>query len=237
MTHEIQLLAGTAAGLAFFHTILGPDHYLPFIVMSKSGKWSLAKTTFITFLCGIGHVFSSIILGTIGIALGIAVGKLEAFESFRGGLAGWSLLAFGLVYFVWGVHRAIRNKPHSHIHAHSDSVAHKHTHVHTKEHTHAHVEESKKSMTPWVLFTIFVFGPCEPLIPILMYPAAKNNTAAIVLVAGIFATITISTMLGVVLVSTFGLNLLPLSKLERYSHALAGAAVFICGFAIQFLGL
>lgn len=88
-----------------------------------------------------------------------------------------------------------------------------------------------------MLCTIFVFGPCEPLIPILMYPAAKNNTAGIILVAVLFSTVTITTMLGVVLVSTFGLNLLPLSKLERYSHALAGAAIFLCGVAIQFLGL
>ena len=70
-----------------------------------------------------------------------------------------------------------------------------------------------------------------------MYPAAKSNIAAVVLVAGVFSAVTIGTMLGVVLVSTFGINLLPLSKMERYSHAMAGAAVFMCGFAIQFLGL
>ncbi|HOD34406.1 MAG TPA: hypothetical protein PLR20_01590 [Syntrophales bacterium] len=28
--------------------------------------------------------------------------------------------------------------------------------------------------TPWVLFTIFVLGPSEPLIPVLMFPAARN---------------------------------------------------------------
>jgi len=27
----------------------------------------------------------------------------------------------------------------------------------------------------WALFLIFVFGPCEPLIPLIMYPAAKLN--------------------------------------------------------------
>ena len=75
------------------------------------------------------------------------------------------------------------------------------------------------------------------LYEVITYPAAKNNTAAIVLVAGVFALATIGTMMAIVLVSTFGLNLLPMSKLERYSHALAGAAIFMCGFAIQFLGL
>jgi hypothetical protein len=28
-----------------------------------------------------------------------------------------------------------------------------------------------------------------------------------------------------------------LSKLERYSHALAGVSIFLCGVCIQFLGL
>ena len=38
-----------------------------------------------------------------------------------------------------------------------------------------------------ILFTIFVFGPCEPLIPILMYPAAKSSVAGMLLVAGVFS--------------------------------------------------
>jgi sulfite exporter TauE/SafE len=205
--------------------------------MAKSGKWPFVKTALVTVLCGLGHVLSSVLLGSVGIALGIAVNRLEAFESIRGSIAGWALIAFGLVYFIWGVRRAVRNKPHVHIHSHDGQTTHRHKHVHTHEHAHPHIGENKKNITPWVLFTIFVFGPCEPLIPILMYPAAKSNTAAVILVAAIFSTVTIATMLGVVLVSTFGLNLLPLSKLERYSHALAGAAIFLCGMAIQFLGL
>lgn len=92
-------------------------------------------------------------------------------------------------------------------------------------------------MTPWVLFTIFVLGPCEPLIPILMYPAAKENFGGVLLVTLIFGTVTISTMLGIVVASTWGLKRLPLKKMERYAHALAGGSICLCGMAIQFLGL
>ena len=237
MSYELSVLVFAAASIGFFHTLFGPDHYLPFIVMSRSGKWSLRKTTFITFLCGIGHVLSSILLGIIGVAFGIAVTKLEALESFRGNLAAWGLIAFGLVYFVWGVRRAWRNKPHKHLHLHSDVINHEHTHVHTDEHTHAHVEKSNKNITPWVLFTIFVFGPCEPLIPLLMYPAAKNSLFGLVLVTAIFGAVTIVTMLSVVLISTFGISFVPVAKLERYTHALAGATIFLCGISMQFLGL
>ncbi len=76
MTKEIYILILTAASIGFFHTLFGPDHYLPFIVIPRAKKWSTSKTMFITFLCGIGHVGSSIILGLIGVSLGIAIKKL-----------------------------------------------------------------------------------------------------------------------------------------------------------------
>lgn len=234
MTNEIFILSITAASIGFFHTLFGPDHYLPFIVMSKARNWSLSKTTFITFLCGIGHILSSILLGILGIALGIAVTKLEGIESVRGSIAAWLLIAFGLVYFVWGLKKAIRNKSHEHIHSHEYGTAHKHSHTHAKEHMHIH---GKTNITPWILFTIFVFGPCEPLIPILMYPAAKENLIGITLVTAIFGAVTLTTMLSIVLISSFGISFMPLGKLERYSHALAGAVICISGMTIQFLGL
>jgi sulfite exporter TauE/SafE len=237
MPQGLPILCVTAASIGLLHTLLGPDHYLPFIVMARARGWSTVKTAWITVLCGIGHIAGSILLGTIGIALGIGVTRLESFEAVRGGLAAWLLIAFGLVYFAWGIRRAIKNRPHVHNHVHAGGMEHTHSHTHTNEHAHAHEKEGKAGITPWVLFTIFVLGPCEPLIPLLMYPAAKSSTMGVVLVAGIFGGVTVATMLGVVLLSTAGINLLPFRRVERYSHALAGGAVFLCGAAIQFLGL
>ena len=237
MSNELLILIIAAASIGFFHTLLGPDHYLPFIVMSRSRNWSLRKTSLVTVICGIGHVLSSVLLGIIGIALGIAVSKLEAIESFRGSIAAWVLIAFGLVYFIWGMRRALRSKPHEHLHKHEDGFSHMHTHNHTEVHMHVHRKKGTRNITPWVLFTIFVFGPCEPLIPLLMYPAAKNSLLGVVLVTGLFSATTILTMLGIVLISTFGFNLIPMNRLERYTHAIAGATICLCGVSIQFLGL
>jgi len=160
MNSGIIILCGTAAALGFVHTLLGPDHYLPFIVMNRARKWSAAKTAWITFACGVGHVLSSVVLGLIGIAFGVAVMKLEAFEAFRGNLAAWALIGFGFAYAGWGIHRGVRNRPHTHLHLKGD---------------HSHESAVKANITPWILFTIFVLGPCEPLIPLLMYPAAKES--------------------------------------------------------------
>lgn len=245
MTRELTILLATAASIGFVHTILGPDHYVPFIVMAKAGKWSNAKTMFTTFLCGVGHVGSSVVLGLLGIALGLALHKLEFIESFRGNVAAWALISFGLVYFAWGVQRAVRNKPHTHIHPHADGSLHTHEHTHTNEHAHvhssasehAHGHSSSISLTPWVLFTIFVLGPCEPLIPLLMYPAANNNMVQVFMVSGLFGIVTVVTMMSVVYLSILGLKLVPEKGAERYIHAIAGGAILLSGLAIQFLGL
>lgn len=235
MNNEIYILSLTAASIGFIHTLIGPDHYLPFIMMAKAGKWTKIKTFWVTIFCGIGHVLSSVVLGFIGIAAGIALDKLELIEGTRGEIAGWALIAFGFAYMIWGIKKAYKNRPHSHIHVESDGTYHTHTHQHHGE--HVHMKEQKKSLTPWILFLVFVLGPCEPLIPLLMFPAAQESIAGLWIVTAIFGITTIGTMLGIVMVSLWGINFLPLGKLERFTHALAGFAIFASGLAINLLGL
>ena len=237
MTEELLVLAGTAASIGFVHTLLGPDHYLPFIAMSKARGWSGCRTAAITFLCGLGHVLGSVILGLAGVFLGIVVFKLESIEAFRGDLAGWLLIAFGVAYMLWGIRRAVRSRPHEHAHSHDSGAAHSHSHSHLGGHSHVHDAADAANLTPWVLFTIFVLGPCEPLIPLIMYPAAKSNVAAVLAVAAVFGVVTISTMLACVMVSYFGLSKLAFPGVARYAHAMAGFTILLCGGSIKFLGL
>ncbi|NIM04040.1 MAG: hypothetical protein GTN69_00100 [Armatimonadetes bacterium] len=237
MTAELSALVITAASIGFLHTLLGPDHYLPFIMLSWARKWSALKTAVITFLCGLGHIGSSVILGLIGVLLGIGVKKLEIVESTRGDIAAWLLIAFGLVYLVWGLRRAYRKESHEHSHIHIGGEAHYHPHDHHAEHAHVHDHQTTQNLAPWALFIIFVFGPCEPLIPILMYPAAKNSLLGLVLVTSVFGMTTISTMLGAVMLARAGVSFAKFNKLQRFTHALAGATICLCGLAIQFLGL
>ena len=238
MTRELSLLLITTVSVAFIHTLTGPDHYLPFIVIAKAKKWSITKTAWFTALCGVGHVGSSVILGFIGIALGIAVGKLELFEGVRGSIVTYLFTAFGLVYFVWGIRRAIRNKPHKHLHFHNDGNPHLHEHTHNEEHLHVHEpKDMKTNLTPLILFTIFIFGPCEPLIQLVMFPASKHNYGELIIVTVIFSTITILTMLTLVLITSYGIKLLPMKAMEKYSNALAGGTILLCGLGMLFFGL
>lgn len=236
MTQELDILIATSATVAFLHTLFGPDHYLPFIAMGKARRWSMVRTSLITLLAGTGHVLGSVVLGMIGVAAGLGIQKVTRVESVRGSLAGWLFIAFGLVYMVWGLRRAWKNKPHSHRHFHLDGTEHTHEHNHHDGHAHVHDAEEKKNITPWVLFVIFVLGPCEPLIPIVMYPAAKGNWSELIITVLVFGVVTIITMLALVLGTLFGLNLMPLGKMERYMHALAGGTILFSGISIVFLG-
>jgi sulfite exporter TauE/SafE len=236
MGDSITLLSVTAISIGFIHTLLGPDHYLPFIVLSEAKKWTVRKTMFITFFCGIGHVFSSVILGLVGIAVGISVNKLVAIESFRGNIAAWLFIAFGLVYMVISIRNLIKKRKHSHAHFHLGAEKHVHEHDHHNEHTHIHENDIVKT-TPWILFLIFVFGPCEPLIPIVMYPAAANNIAGAIIVSLLFSVVTIGTMMSIVLAFKLGFNRINLKPVEKYSNLIAGSMIFLSGIAIQFLGL
>jgi hypothetical protein len=70
-----------------------------------------------------------------------------------------------------------------------------------------------------------------------MYPAAKDSIPGLVLVTSVFGLVTIATMLFMVMIAKAGVSLVKLSHLQRYSHVIAGAAILLCGLAIQIFGL
>jgi len=234
---EAQILLLAAASIAFLHTVLGPDHYVVFAAMGKARRWTLAKTLRITLYCGAGHVLSSVVIGIVGLLIGAQVASLVEIESTRGNFAAWGLLAFGLMYFAWGMRQAGQKHRHSHTHAHGD-VVHAHEHDHHDEHRHVHDEHTHRAITPWALFVIFVFGPCEALIPLFLYPAAQQSTGLVVWIALVFGTVTVATMLVLVAITSIGLEKLRIPAFTgRYVHAVAGATIALCGGAITFAGL
>lgn len=235
--NEAQILLLTAASIAFLHTILGPDHYVVFTAMGKARGWSLSRTLKVTLFCGIGHVLGSVMIGAIGLLLGAQLASLMEIESVRGNLAGWALLAFGLMYFAWGLRKAGRDRSHSHVHAHG-ALVHDHEHDHHEEHIHVHDQSCKDAITPWAIFIILILGPCEALIPLFMYPAAQQSAGLAMSVAVVFGGVTLLTMLAAVTVTSIGLDKLNVPPAgRRYSHAIAGMSIALCGAAISFIGV
>ena len=159
MTSELTLLLGTAGTLGVIHTLLGPDHYIPFTAMARARQWSMRRTLSWTLLSGLGHVASSIVIGLAGLVFGVEVLRLTKLESLRGNLAGWLLLGFGLAYMLWGIRRAMRAQSEQIVHAHLSESEADHSRNPHDHGLHTHVHGDRSNITPWVLFTILVFGP------------------------------------------------------------------------------
>ncbi len=206
----------SAVIIGFLHTVTGPDHYLPFVALARARRWTSLKLALITAICGVGHVLSSVIIGLSGILLGMGINRITAIEGKRGDIAAWLLFGFGIAYMLWGLRQAWK-----------------------KRHPHFHEEEEKptKSTTFWTLFIIFVLGPCEPLIPLIMYPAAKGDYHVVFLIGLLFGLITVATMLSVVLLLYKGFQLVRLGELERFTHAIAGFIIVLSASSVLFLGL
>lgn len=217
MEQGILYLALAAIGLGAFHTVIGPDHYLPFVAMAQTRNWTRAKTIWVVGICGIGHVLSTIVLGAVFISIGYAADNFMFFESQRGGIASWLLFTAGIVYTIWALVKLIVGK----------------------ESHHSHIIESneaKKTITFWVLFTIFIFGPCESLAG-LLYTASVHSVSSIVLVSTLFAIATVGVMIIMTLLMLKGISFIKIHKLEKYQHIVAGVTLALCGGAIIFLGL
>ncbi|MFK7888438.1 MAG: hypothetical protein AB8G16_16370 [Gammaproteobacteria bacterium] len=205
LTGDVQLLLLTALSIGVVHTLIGPDHYVPFVALARQRGWTLRRTLGVTTLCGAGHCASSVAIGTLGIALGTGLTKLESLESARGDIAAWLLLGFGLALLARSMQRRKRR----------------------------HHDDMKLEPTLFAsLFVIFVLGPCEALIPLLMFPAATANTPAILAVTLVFCTATLITMLVCVGGTLRALPPVFSEHLSTFGGHVTGAAIALCGAAM-----
>lgn len=229
---ELLVLALT---LGFVHTFLGPDHYVPFIVISRARKWSLKKTMWVTFIGGVGHILGSVVLGFVGVAIGLSITRIETIESFRGDIAAWLLMIFGVAYSIYDIFKLFGNGAHSHLPTFllpKSIRPYRHLPISEEEAQ----EEKETNITPWILFLIFVFGPCEVLIPQLIYPAAKHDFFGVAAIATVFGLATVGTMLLTVWLGYKGISLFRLKKGEKLFHLIAGLIILFMGLGILFLG-
>lgn len=249
MNPELAVLVGTAATLGVTHTALGLDHTLPFILLGRARAWSLSKTLAVSCVCGLAHVTSSVVVGLVGVTLGVALSSLEWFEEVRGYWVAWALVAFGLWYALSAIVNLRRDSPHRHVHVGKDGRIGRHLHDH--DHSHSHNAPHETLATPseglgaalrrsrWAasLFIVFLLGPCEALLPLMTAPSLSADVTASLIVAAVFGTATLLTMLSLVTAGWLGLKGMWLARLEPHLNWISGLAIASSGLAILFLGL
>lgn len=194
---------------------LAPDHWVPFAALARAQNWPAGRTARITVLCGFGHVTVSVLLGLLGLVFGRQM--LEAFGQRMESLAGVLLVAFGLVYAVWGLRRAAGRHFHGHSHVHYD-------HVH-----------DPGAMTARGLFLLFCADPCVAVVP-LLFAAAPLGTLQTVGLVVLYELATIVTMVALVLPARAGAQLLRGAWFGRYGDATAGGLIVVTGIVVGALG-
>jgi ABC-type nickel/cobalt efflux system permease component RcnA len=204
------------------------------VAIARASGWSRSRAIVATALCGIAHVAASVLLGRAGVIIGVGIARAEQLEQGRGSAAALLMIAFGIAYAGWGIRQAIKRRHGIAAHSHDG-----HVHIHcagVRPHRHG---EMDRGSTPafWALLTLFILGPCEPLIPLLMLPASRGEWSSGILVALVFGAATVTTMVGMVVLGLAGLERIRLGSLERWSHALAGGIVAASGLCVVALGL
>ena len=205
----MELLLFSALTIGLLHA-LAPDHWIPFVALAKAQQWSKWKTTYSVFLAGLGHVSSSVVIGLIGIAIGIATEHVTGWETLRGNVASLLLIGFGLAYMIYGLKQL------------------------GKKHTHR--DNSAKSVSYWTLFILIIFGPCEPLIP-LLFASSAYGWFNVVLLVTLFSAATIVMMQIQVHAALWGFSFIRTHIFEHAADAIAGGVIVITGIAIRFFGI
>lgn len=229
------ILASTAALVAATHTLI-PDHWLPYVAMSRGKGWSTGKTMRVTAIGAAIHLVTTAIIGLLLGFVGVAtINVISGKADFIGGIL---LLAFGL-YFTWkgwkaykfggGHSHAGHSHPHPHPHDHEDE------HEHNCEgHSHSHGEKVEKS--DFALGAILGARPCAEAIPIFLAASSIGLTSSVLAVAA-WVIATLASMLGIVWLSLKGLEASKLKILDRFGELGAGLVIVLVGGVMMLIGV
>ncbi len=210
MQSSFFVLLFSALSIAVIHS-LAPDHWMPFIMIGNAQKWSKAKLMSVTFLAGLGHIGSSVILGAFGIALGMGLLKIKGIVESVAEVGGILLIGFGIFYMLWGFR-------------------------HLKEEHLDRFEKSRSVISTWALIAIFVLGPCEALIP-LIFLATLYGWASVLIITTSFSATTVFMMMAQTFLAYTGIRKVHFDFFHKFSHAIAGGVIALTGIIVMVLGI
>lgn len=193
--------------ISLLHAVI-PNHWLPVLAIGKKQGWSLAETTRITFIAGIAHVISTII---IGILLGLIGGELtEHIEDFTRIIGSSILILIGL-YFVR------QHYTHHHFHLQKEKL-----------------EKKNKTSIILALVIAMFLSPCMEIEAYFLL-AGTRGWHVMAGIAVMYSIITIAGMLIWIRVVYKGLLKLNWHKWEHNAGIITGLILIITGIISFFI--
>ena len=193
--------------ISLLHAII-PNHWLPVLAIGRKQGWSLAETTGITFIAGMAHVISTVI---IGLLLGLIGEELtKHIEDFTR-IIGPSLLILMGLYFV------------------RQHYTHHHFHLQQKQ-----IEKKTKRSIIVALIVAMFLSPCMEIEAYFLLAGAKG-WYMLAAIAAMYAIISISGMLIWIRIVYKGLLKLNWHKWEHNAGIITGFVLIITGIISFFI--
>ncbi|RYE59322.1 MAG: hypothetical protein EOP48_01245 [Sphingobacteriales bacterium] len=193
--------------ISLLHAVI-PNHWLPVLAIGRKEGWTLGETSRVTFIAGMAHVISTII---IGLLLGLIGQELtEHIESFTRIIAPSVLILMGL-YFI--------RQHYTHHHFHVDQQQIK--------------KKTKKSIILALIFAMFL-SPCMEIEAYFLLAGTKG-IAAVTGIAAMYLFITVTGMVLLVRLAYKGVLKMNWHSLEHQSGIITGWTLVITGIISFFI--
>lgn len=206
----------TGLFISVLHSMI-PTHWLPFVMASRSQKWTWSKTLSILLIAGFGHVIMTTLLGLAIFTLGLGVHK--AVHHYFIIIACLSIGGYG----AYQIYRYKYGKKHSH-------CDHTHEHHHTEE-------LKKKSSDGWAilsLLSLLTFSPCESFLPVYI-SAVGYGWQGFVYLSITLAVGTLLTMVSFTWLSAKTIAKFEMDWLEDHELLISGCGLIALAVILYFI--
>ena len=211
LEHDVLLsLIGGGFAAAFLHAAL-PTHWLPFVLVGRAQKWSLARVLAAVTAAGLAHIVTTAVVGGLIVAAGVALDQW--ISGLLPHLSAILLFAFGGFYLL----RAIIRRP-------APVTANGAT-LELAEPTVSH------GAAFWGLVAMLAISPGEVLLPIYM-SSAQEGIMALGFLTAAFAVGTVLGMGVFTALARMGASVLKLERWARYEGAVLGVALLGLGLLV-----
>lgn len=203
----LSLLGGGFAA-AFLHAAL-PTHWLPFVLVGRAQRWTLARTLGAAATAGLAHIAATAVVGGLIVMAGLALNRWV--EGLLPHLSAALLFIFGAFYLA----RATLMRP-----ATASGPA-----LETPE------PAVSNAAAFWGLVAVMAVQPGEVLLPIYL-STAEEGLAALSLLTLSFAAGTVAGMVLLTTLARAGASILRLERWARYEGAVLGLALIGLGLLV-----
>ena len=203
----LSLLGGGFVA-AFLHAAL-PTHWLPFVLVGRAQRWSMARTLLAVVVAGFAHIVTTAVLGGLIVAAGLALDQW--IKGVLPHLSAVLLFLFGAFYLT----RATLKRP-----------------VPASGPPLTEAEPAVSDRAAFIgLVAMLAVSPGEVLLPIYL-SASSEGVGALGLLSLVFAAGTVMGMAVFTGLARAGASILRLERWARYEGAVLGMALIALGLMV-----